>query len=543
MRAAFLLVGALAFSFVVSGCLDAATGSSKSGGRAKQLGTDAVNRIPIPEGWAELALVGGGGHDHRKVEQHFNLSTANFELLGWNPLITDYHGKTAGGYFCGSVVEKEGKRLSVVHSWVSDVAFIITDVTDAANPKKIGEFVLANTHVYDLTMTEDQRTVLLATSPGTNSIGNDPSGDDVVARPVATFRDACTGEETPVPTPFGPEQGLPFASGVIVVDIQNPRAPAITDFKFFPLHGGHSVQTRNLNGRVLVLISVPNGCLGVPVPCPTQSHSYYVLAEVVDGPPAARRLDVLSFYQYSGRPGPAPGVQVPGGMHDGYLQKHPITGQSLAYLAYGSTTLVILNIDDPRNPRLVSHWADWARVGEAAPSIPFVHEALPIEGTWEGRHYTFIGEECGSRRPQAPTCLVVALDTTEPTKPTYIGVWNLPLDPPWTAFAQYSPHYLGVVDRTLFITNYHGGMWAVDVSTPQALAQMPNIGVFMPANPSPKPIGRPAPYDFTPVVLDVNPLSDGNMVVYDGFTGLYIVRFDATNPAPAMLPVFGPARG
>lgn len=537
MRAFPLLVGALAVSFVISGCLDAATGSSKSGGRAKQLGTDAVNRIPIPEGWAELALVGGGGHDHRKVEQHFNLSTANFQTLGWNPLITDYHGKTAGGYFCGSVVEKEGKRLSVVHSWVSDVAFIITDVTDAANPKKIGEFVLANTHVYDLAMTEDQRTVLLATSPGTNSIGNDPSGDHVEAKPVATFRDACTGEEKPVPVLFGPEQGLPFASGVIVVDIQNPRAPAITDFKFLPPTGGHSVQTRLMDGKHMVLLSM------------STNPGYYVLGEVLDGPPMGRRLDLYSFYQYraaspsvQGNAVPVP-VPVPGNLHDGYLHKHPITGKNLAYLAYGSTTLVILDITDPRNPVFLSRWADWAKTGPAAPNIPFVHEALPIDGTWDGRHYTFIGEECGARRPQSPTCLVVALDTTDPAKPSYVGVWTLPLDPIWTAGAQYSPHYLGVVNRTLFITNYHGGLWAVDVSTPEALAQMPNIGVFMPANPSPKPIGRSAPYDFTPVVLDVNPLSDGNMVVYDGFTGLYVVRFDATNPAPAMLPVFGPARG
>lgn len=535
---------AVAFTFVLSGCLDAGSDSNRAQGQAR-LGKGTVGGGAgfLPD-WAELVFTFDLDHDHRDVFQHGNLSTPNFQLLGHNPLITDYHGKTAGGYFCGAVREGAERTLSIVHSWVSDVAFLVIDVTDPANPQKIGEFVLANTHVYDLALTQDQKTVLLATSPGTNSIGPDPGGTEAQASTVATFRDACTGEERPV---LGPEQGLPFASGIIVVDITNPRVPAITDFRFFPVNGGHSVQTENVDGRPLVLVSVPNG--GIPlvggaipggtIPLPSGANSYYVIGELIDGP-QGRLFNILSVYNFAGRPSPVP--QAPqldwfGGMHDGFIHKHPGNGKWYGYLAYGSSSLVIIDLTDPRNPEFVDHWDDWAgSVGSWAPTTPFVHEALPMDELWDGRHYTFIGEECGGRRSMTPTCLVAVLDTTDPADIQFVGAWTFPVETGGWSGAMYSPHYLAVQNRTLFITAYHAGVWAIDVSTAEKLESMPSIGVFMPAIPSPKPVGRQVPYDFMPVVLDALPLSDGSMIVYDGMTGIYTVRFDASNPGPSPEP-------
>lgn len=533
MRAVMLLAVALTFAFVLSGCLEGGSSPQGTGANGRP-GADAADRIPIGEGWSELALTTGSEHDHLNHTQHADWTTPNFEVLGWNPLITDYHGRTAGGYLCGDAVDRNGRRLSVVHSFTTDVAFIITDVTDPRNPQKIGEFVMANTHVYDLALTQDQRTVLLATSPGTNSIGNDPSGDR--AAPRAAFRDSCTGQERPV---LGPEQGLPFASGIVVVDISNPRAPAITDFRFFPVNGGHSVQTRDLMGRVLVLVSVPNG--GLPTvgnPAGFNAHSYFVFAELVGGP-TDRRLDVLSVYQYAALATAVPGVRIPGNVHDGYMQRHPVTGQHLAYLAYGTSGLVIVNIDDPRSPRFLSYWGNWNELGEAGQNTHFQHETLPLEETWDGRHYTFMGEECGAHPPKSPTCLAYAFDTTDPTKPKLVGAWTLPHDVQWNVNLQYSLHYLGLVNRTLFVTVYHGGLWAVDVSHLGAQFSLPSIGVFMPPHQSPKP-ARGVPY--TPRVNDLISFVDGTMAVYDAYTGVYLVRFDASNPAPAPEPwPLGPA--
>lgn len=495
--------------------------------------------LGIPADWAELALPSEPGHVHNDPKQHANLSTPNFEIIGYDPLITDYYGKTAGSYFCGNTVEREGRRLSVVHSFGSDVAFILVDTTDLRNPQKIGEFVMGNTQTYDLAITPDLQFVLLGTSPLDSGPDDPTAGGDEDRLSTILFRDACTGEERPVK---GPEQGLPWASGIVLVDISNPRVPAIVDFRIFPLLGTHSVRVGEFDGRTLILSSVAG----------THPGGYYVLMDIqqIGGGP---KLNLLSAYHYLGEDqgGPPNGLTGGCGPHDGYMQKHPATGELLAYLAYSCSAFIILNIDDAENPRFVSRWADWSILGGKTVPVHHIHEALPIEGTWEGRHYTFIGEECVSRTVDVPSCMVYALDTTEPAKPGFVGAWTLPVDVQWSEGLVFSLHYLALSGRTLFVTAYHGGVWAIDVSSLDAMQAMPAIGVFLPTLESPKPAGTPPRSivtnlyfrlagntngDWTPLVGDLDVAPDGTLIVWDGMSGIYSVLFDATRPAPPPKP-------
>jgi hypothetical protein len=516
----------LSIGLALAGCVDPQNDSAAAkdlAGRRGTMGTEDLMSF-LPD-WPELALP--GGHNHKDPTIHQNLSTPNFAIQGYEPLITDYYGKTSGDYLCGDLKEHEGRALSVTHSFGSDIAFVIVDVTDSSAPKKIGELVMANTHVYDLGMTEDQQFVVLATSP--YDVG--PDVTQLGVPPYAEFRDACSGETRPVK---GPEAGLPYSAGVTLVDISNPRAPIVVDFLMFPVFGGHSIQTSKINGANLVLTAVSN--LAGPA-------SYYVLMEIQELP-IGPKLVPRSVYQYTGG---APGENV-GANHDGYLAKHPVTGENLAYLAYGNVGFVILNIDDPSNPVVLSHWNRWSEIGDRAPPSLFIHEVLPTPTLWNGKHYTFMGEECGSHPVDRPSCLVVVLDTTDPRNPKHVGAWTLPADVEWTTLFEFSLHYLTLVERTLFVSAWHGGVWAVDVSTDEALSTMPSIGVFMPANVSPSKFdfpprsaviqGRWGGYalEDTPVILDLNSKSDGTLVVYDSLSGLYTVRFDATHPAPAPAP-------
>jgi hypothetical protein len=535
------LVGAsllIAFLLFAAGCVGPAGGGADSKqARLRAGGHDP--KLQIGAGWAE-AVFPVGDHNHRNWSQHKGLSTPNFKLIGHNPLTTDYHGKSAGGYFCGDVRESNGRRLSVVHSWVSDVAFVISDVTDPTNPQKIGELVMANTHVYDIALTPDMKWVLASTSPGTQALGNDPSGGEMGTAKYEPgsifFRDACTGQETPVK---GPEQGLPYASGVVLIDINNPRNPAIADFRFIPMTGGHSVRVETKDGKDLILISVTSGLPVTGNPTGYYYTASYWLMDFLDTA-AGRKMEFLSQYQFPAKSTPVPMLKVPSSLHDGFLQKHPITGQWLAYLGAGDSGIAILNVDDPRMPKLIGTWSDFKVFGEGAPTIPFVHEAQPITGLWDGHHYTFIGEECGARK-QTPTCLVAMLDTTDPTKITFVSGWTLPFQVEWNGGggggAVFSLHYVAIQNRTLFITVYHAGVWAIDLSTPESIKKMPSVGVFMPDILPPKGTVYPNHvYHWTPVVLDALPISDGNMIVYDGTSGLYVVKFDATNPAPPPTP-------
>lgn len=88
-----VLVAALVLMAGVAGCL----GADTDGGTEDESGEGT----PVDETWAERAVPHSEEHDHSAREDHRNLSTPNFEVLGHDPLITDYHGETSGGYLCG----------------------------------------------------------------------------------------------------------------------------------------------------------------------------------------------------------------------------------------------------------------------------------------------------------------------------------------------------------------------------------------------------------------------------------------------------------
>jgi hypothetical protein len=501
------LVLLLATALVFAGCLESATDA----GRPKALGRDlqgTAAKQPIPVEWAELVLAGGDGHDHRNYDHHVGRSTANFEVLAYDPLITNYFGTTAGGHSCGDANEADGRRLAVVHSINNDVAFVIIDVTDSSAPRKLGELVMDNTQVYDVGITPDQRYVIAATTP----LGLGPGN---LAVPLAaSWEDACTGARHPV---AGPESGLPWAPGLVVVDIQNPQNPLIVDSLLYPVLGGHSIRITEIDGRIILLTAIS----GPP--------GYYALAELTEVAGRAK-LVPLSFYKPTTDAGTTPQEAQIGG-HDGFIQKHPVTGHDLAYLAYGTNGLIILDVDDLSNPRFVSRWNQWEKVGGGT---HFLHGVLPMTELRDGKQYTFVGEECSGRPANYPTCLAYVFDTTDPADLKLVSAWSLPLEPEWREAAQFSAHYLDVVDGTLFIAMYHAGLWAIDVSTPENLVRMPSIGAFVPDRASPKP---PPTYSYgAPAVLDFIPLSDGSMVVFDRGAGVYTVRFDPTNPAPSPEP-------
>lgn len=84
---------------------------------------------------------------------------------------------------------------------------------------------------------------------------------------------------------------------------------------------------------------------------------------------------------------------------------------------------------------------------------------------------------------------------------------------------------------------YHGGVWAIDLSTPEKLTLPRAVGAFLPANVSPKPpTATGADLVGTPNVLEALPTRDGDLVVFDSQSGVYVVRFDATMPVEGATP-------
>lgn len=496
-----------------------AAGCVQSPGQPKD-GTGAD--LPTGTTWAAAALAYGEGHDHTDPKQHANMTTPNFEELGWDPLETVYHGKTSGGYLCGeAATTTEGRRLAVVSSFTTDIAFVVVDVTDAMHPSKVGEFALKGVKSYDVTMTPDGLHVAVAA----DSVGNneDPrlSGLGLgVAAPAfmeMTYRDACTGVERVV---MGPEEQVPLKPGVVLVGIQDPTKPTFEDFAATPFLGPHSVTAAKDGDAVYVVASITNLA---------HAGSYFSFYQVT-GTPLGSKLVLLSTVdaQQYGEVLSKPQEAVGNGHVDAMLFRHPGTNKLVAYLCDWDGGLVVLDMSNPRAPVKLGQWADKQVEGGA------MHSAFPLPDLRDGRHYVLAGQEFLHRPVDRPTGWIYILDDTDPAKVEEVGRWTLPADtePDWGNNELFSTHYFAEHNGTGFVTMYHGGVWAIDLSTPEKMANPPTIGVFMPHNepPNPPKVDWKGQIRSWPYVLDVIPYPDGTLVTFDSTSGAYTVRFDPTKP-------------
>jgi len=366
--------------------------------------------------------------------------------------------------------------------------------------------------VYDLAVVPDGKHVVLVTTEPRGAPALPPlplvggAGPDLAWRPCGapSFR-AVAGEDL-----------IPRPSSIILVSIEDPADPRVIDQR--PLAAaGHSVMSAVIDGRVWLLVAAH-----------AQGYYHYEFHEIAPTP-AGTKLRLLSTWvsddHDAGRP-----VQEALGGHDGWIAKHPGTGAVLAYVStsYG---FAILDLKDPHQPKRVGYWSDWTPERRAYAGQ--THSLLPMSALWDGRHYTLLGPEFGSRPGPNPSGTVWMLDTTDPSRPTPVGAWILPVEVEWTGTYMFSNHYFSVHNRTLFASMYHGGVWAVDLDagTKGSFALLPSIGVFVPDLVSPAPPDANARW--APTVEDVIAFADGTIVLFDGTSGLYAVRFDASRPMPA----------
>lgn len=510
------------------------------GGCASPQEDDAGGAVPAPEvhdDWAERALPYGEGHDHYDAAQHQGLSTPNFEELGWDPLVSEYYGRSAGGYLCGDSVDNGEKRLAAVHGYNTDVAFELVDVTDGRAPVLLGEFVMPRAASRDVALTPDGHNVAIAISepdqgptpaaslPGLGApalpSADDPFGGQAFWRsrcadgPVRL--DACALGTLPA------QEEAPYPPGVMLVNIDDPKRPCIAGYYTLPVLGAHSVYAGELQGRTLVIASVVNLVAAV---------SNFWFFEVTES-----GMTLLSQYEEPATTGGAPLVN---GHNDAVVQEHPVTGAPLVYLANWHQGMTILDFSDPTLPVAIGNWNDSQGAGNAdlvQDGHGNVHEAIPISGTWGGKHYTIVGQEILDHPLATPSGLVHILDTTDPTAPALVASWTLPVDVVWDESAIFSTHYVSVQNATMFVAHYHAGVWAVDLSgfldgtvDPEDKVP-PAVGVYLPSKVSPAP-PPDAAYDWTPTIMDANAIGNGELVIWDCTSGVYVVKYHDQWPAP-----------
>ncbi|MHB8586568.1 MAG: LVIVD repeat-containing protein [Thermoplasmatota archaeon] len=552
-------MGPVLLAIVAAGCL-AVPGSSITPSQVQSLPSSLLSA-----GWAARAIPFGGSHNHTDPAQHRGISTPNFQLVGWDPLNSTLYGKPAGGYLCGNgATTAQGRRLAVVNSWTTDVAFVLVDVTNPAAPQKVGEYELKGVKTYDAAITPDGQHVVVAADPAPGGNENpqapsaaatDPfdagvSADTMgavdstpfTASPVLSlpsvgqgptmsvsllFRDACTGRTQQM----GPEEQLPIAPGVFMVGVADPKNPTFEDFQPTPALGPHSVSTSTVDNTTYVIGSTTNLA---------HDASYFSFYTVTKTPAGAKLL--LDSVITSGEnqilpPGSAPLVN---GHVDATIFRHPVTGKLTAYLDDWDGGFVIVDMSNLHAPQILSTWLD------PGPEGGNIHSSIAIQGLWNGRHYAIVGQEFTSRPSNRPTGWIHIIDDTNPAKPNETGRWTLPVDTQanWGQNELFSTHYFNLVNRTLFVSMYHGGVWAVDLSNQTDLAMPRTIGVYIPANApaNPPKVQWTGQIRGWPYVLDVVPFpADGTITIFDSTSGAYDLRFNP-HDLPPLLPEW-PANG
>jgi hypothetical protein len=477
----------------------------------------------------------GDGHDHTDPEAHRNASTANFETIAHDPLVTEAEGTAPGGSSCADTNPDGDTRIGAQKAGDSR-GVVLSDLTDPAEPGYLGELWLTFTLVYDVAVTPDGEHVALITSYPQQGPAPEPALEP--GKPLGYF-ESCTGERVEITAQN--QDPVPRPVSLVLVDVSDPSAPTITDQR--PIAGlGHSVFSATVDDR--------DWLVGVTESLAHGGRHYY-FHQLTEGPQGTV-MEPLSTYVAEPNPDHADYV---GGHTDAWIDEHPETGQLLAYLSAGPQ-VEIVDLSNPRAPQQLSTWTD---IGPNDPGAHNLHSLVPYEELVDGKHYTIVGPELGSPVDYAPTAVTWVLDTTDPTDPKPVAAWTLPENVTWEGSLQFSPHYMDKHEDTLFVSMYHGGVWAVDLSkvpegSPDDVAMLDSLGAYVPAREAPHP--DPAySFSWVPNLEEVQVLEEDagqpTLVTWDGNTGVYTFTYDDEVEVPTpepydldpaeLLPAGGPA--
>lgn len=343
-----------------------------------------------------------------------------------------------------------------------------------------------------------------------------------------------------------------YGYAAILVDLSDPANPVVADFYEYP--GGrnvHSISTATIDGTRFVATSglaaipctlpnvtgnpVPN-----PVPCEPQvprfgnALSHFDFLTVVETPVGARLVPYLIYTPTDQTHLDPSLLYLSNGHTDATIEKHPVTNQTVAYLADWDGGLHIIRLDGPGQATPLASWGQNPG-GDPTQMKGHIHSVWPVPGVQAGKHYLLAGQEVIGRPIGRSSGQVVILDITNPAVVLRGAKWTLPVDVQWppSQGEMFSTHYPVLVDGTLFISMYHGGVWAADARK-ENWPDLPSTGVFIPALEPAGGVHRAGP---TPEVLEVLDLGNGDLLVFDGTSGAYTLHFDATDTAvPAAAP-------
>jgi hypothetical protein len=197
------------------------------------------------------------------------------------------------------------------------------------------------------------------------------------------------------------------------------------------------------------------------------------------------------------------------------------------YLPWSAAGFVILDIEDPANPRLVSHtdFPDYLG-GKFA-----IHTIVPIRGG----ELAVVNSETVRKADVGPLPVAGIFDLSDETKPRMISMFPRPVPAPEEPYEDYSekganfgPHnqhqgqgmpYLENREDVIYLTYFNAGLRIFDITNKYAPVE---VGAFVPADPVER--WGPAPDELVTSSEDVLVDARGYIYLTDKNLGIQILR-------------------
>jgi hypothetical protein len=209
-------------------------------------------------------------------------------------------------------------------------------------------------------------------------------------------------------------------------------------------------------------------------------------------------------------PAAFPGRYVLSGHQDMTYQLDPLNGKPTLFVSFWNLGLRVVDVSIPEVPLEIGFWDGAGATGYRGN----FHTAMAFAS--EGRRIAVAIPE----GPDPPAVFI--LDATDIAHPKLLSEWSaLPSFTDKEGVSQagsFSLHNFQIVQGKLYICMGHGGIWVLDISTPEKQSAPEALGSYYPH--APRPDGK----DYQIYPWDVN-VWHGYMLDGEGNGGFYVLHF------------------
>ncbi len=330
---------------------------------------------------------------------------------------------------------------------------------------------------------------------------------------------------------LGYEDGArPGIAAVDVSDPANPREVAFwhddTDF------GPHTVAVGTIGGVTHVF------SLALGVTILSYDGAFEVVGKFVTGDEMSAMDAIGMIDPSSGTPTARASTYALRSLygHDMTFLHDEETGKDLLLVAYAYDGAKMVDVSNPSAPVILASWVPPADSSHKHYTHSMVAERQP-----DGRLVVVVGSETFEPENQGIASPIWILDGTQAVLGTardgvfeHLSTWRNPGNAPAGNLGN-SVHFFRLQDGLLALSHYHGGVWGIDLRTPEAQAAPQHYAYIMPV---PEDAVRPHDtccigfdLDGAPMVFDVAWDDAGNVYAADIVQGVTKIRF---GPPPAL---------